>query len=153
MTRIQRWHRVVLGVALLGGLAAQASAETQTFQGEVVDPSAYLKDGSRGATVTDRTYEAVDGGQSLAILDATNALYLALAERAGEDPNELLYDYANQQVQVTGTVYERDGVKGIVVTAVEPLEKPDTKPPSSATTPETATPPAPSSDSQAATPP
>jgi len=60
---------------------------------------------------------------SLALLDeSAHALYLLLAEEPGEDPNELVYDVVNKIVKVTGTVVERDGLRGIVVTAVEPVE-------------------------------
>jgi len=123
-----------------------AIAEERTLQGEVVDPALYLKDGRHGAELEEQTYEAVDGGQTLALLDTdSNALYLFLAEQAGEDPNELAYDYVNRKVKVTGTVYERGGVHGIVPTTVEPLEPPQS---SGATTPAAATPAAPAAAQQ-----
>lgn len=101
--------------------------KTQTIQGEIVDPAAYLKDGKHGAELSDQTSEAVNGGQTLAILeDGSGSLYLLLTEEVGEDPNELVYDYANQQVKVTGTVYERGGLRGIVPTTVVPLTPPST---------------------------
>ena len=118
--------RRVLGVAaafavmaIAGGAMAQ---ETKTLQGEVVDPASYLKDGRHGPELEDQTYEAVDGGQTLALLeDGTNTLYLLLGEEPGEDPNELAYDYVNQAVKITGAVYERGGLRGIVAASVEPL--------------------------------
>ncbi len=110
------------GLAL--GLAAPPPAFTQgehTLEVEVVDPATYLKTAQHGPELTDQTYEAVDGGQTLALLDPkTGALYLLLTEEPGEDPNELVYDYANQTVTVTGRLYERGGMKGMVVLSVEP---------------------------------
>jgi hypothetical protein len=107
---------------------AEAPAEERTFLGEIVDPAGYLKEGRRGPEAVAQTFEAVDGGQTLALLeDATNALYLFLAEVPGEDPNELVYDYVNQRMKVTGRVYSRGGMEGIVVSAVEPLEPADTQ--------------------------
>ncbi len=127
-------HTVVFGIVVgmlpLTGLhmcPAQAEEPTKTIQGEVVDPAAYLKDGKRGAELADQTSEAVNGGQTLAILeDGSGSLYLLLTEEVGEDPNELVYDYANQQVKVTGKVYERGGLRGIVPTTVVPLTPPST---------------------------
>ncbi len=117
-----------------------AAANEQTLQGEVVDPALYLKEGRHGAELEEQTYEAVDGGQTLALLDADGkTLYLFLAEQSGEDPNELAYDYVNRKVKVTGTVYARDGVHGIVPTNVEPLEPP--QPPAATTPPAAAAPP------------
>ena len=128
-----------LGFILVVGLAKSApvhaaaqlleQAETKTVIGEIVDPSLYVREGRHGPELVDQTYQAVDGGQTLALLDDTGTLYVLLAEEPGEDPNELVYDYVNQKVKVTGTFYERGGLRGVVVASVEPLEPP--KPPAS----------------------
>ena len=113
---------------LLVGLAHCAYAEEPPpvkLRGEIVDPALYLREGRHGSELEANTYEAVDGGQTLALLEeGTGALYLFLAAQPGEDPNELIYDYVNEQVTITGTVYERGGLKGIVPTAVEPVTPP-----------------------------
>ena len=130
MTRgVARVVIVGIGVVLAPGVAAaapaQAPTQEQTIQGEVVDPAMYLKEGQHGSTVSSQTYEAVDGGQTLAILDrATGDLYLLLAENSGDDPSGVVYDYINQPVVVKGRVYERGGMRGMVVTSAEPVEAP-----------------------------
>ena len=126
MSRLSLYGVVAIGVVAAGmSVTFPAFAAEQTIQGEVVDPAGYLKDGQHGAEAADKTYEAVDGGQTLALLEnGANTLYLFLAETPGEDPNELAYDHVNQQVKVTGTVYERGGARGIVPTAVVPIEAP-----------------------------
>jgi hypothetical protein len=97
-------------------IPAGAAAPEVTLHVEVIDPAAYLIDGHHGAEFTDRTYEAAEGGQTLALLEpATGMVYTLLTEEPGEDPNELVYDYANQMITVTGRVYEKGGVKGLVV--------------------------------------
>ncbi len=112
----------VLGLAALtiaGGAMAQ---DTKTLKGEVVDPATYLKDGRHGRELEEQTYEAVDGGQTLALLENdTNTVYMFLAEEPGEDPNELAYNYVNQQVTVTGTVYQRGSLQGVVATSIGPV--------------------------------
>jgi hypothetical protein len=109
-----------LSISLL--LLAEDLNPPRTIQGEVLDPALYLKDGRHGVALVDETYAAVDGGQSLAILeDGTGLLYVLLAEQPGEDPNELVYDSLNQTVVVTGRVYERGGLRGIVVTTAEAI--------------------------------
>jgi len=113
----------IAALTIAGGVLAQ---DTKTLRGEVVDPASYLKDGRHGLEMEDETFEAVDGGQTLALLEqGTGTLYLLLAEEAGEDPNELVYDYVNLEVTMTGTVYERGGVRGIVASLVEPLAAPE----------------------------
>jgi len=110
---------------VLSGLrvpAAHAQSE-QTMRGEIVDPASYLKDGRHGPSLVDQTYEALDGWQTLALLEeATGTLYLLLAEEPGEDPNELVYDYVNQPMTVQGMVYERGGLHGIVLRSIEPIK-------------------------------
>ena len=133
---------VMLATAMLVAVAASSmpllAEETSTtpatttsaepphpIMGEVVDPSSYLRNGHRGADISEQTYAAVDGGQTLAILeDGTNNLYVLLAEQAGEDPNELAYDYVNQEVKAVGKVYERGGLRGLVATSIEPAVPP-----------------------------
>ena len=122
-------HRLVGGVlvATVGLLAlpSVSAEETRVVVGEVVDPASYVKEGVHGSERSEQTYEAVDGGQTLAILEqGTNTLYLLLAEEPGEDPNELAYDFVNQQVKVTGHIYERGGLRGLVPTMIDPLVPP-----------------------------
>lgn len=114
---------VVAGMLMAGFAGELLAQETKTIQGEVMDPALYLRDGRHGKEVEDLIYDAVDGGQALALLeDGTGTLYLLLAGEPGADPNELVYEYAGRHVKATGNVYARGGVKGLVVTAVEPLE-------------------------------
>jgi hypothetical protein len=116
-----RVRSIIPVVALLAAVISPAAAEERTISGELVDPAAYVKQERRGVEASDATYEALEGGQTLALLeDGTGQLYLLFAEQAGEDPNELAYDYVNQPVRVTGEVYERGGLRGIVPSLIEP---------------------------------
>lgn len=121
---------IVLGIGVAGMACATFAApplpqEVKTIQGEVVDPALYLREGRHGPSVESLIYDAVDGGQALALLEeGTNALYLFLASEPGADPNELIYEYAGRKIKVTGAIYERGGLKGIVVGTVAPLEAP-----------------------------
>ena len=136
MHRVRAWMNwgvVVVAVGVLvpppgAGLVPSlgGAEEERVIQGEIVDPAVYLKEGLHGPEMVNQTFEALDGGQTLALLeDSTDTLYLLLAEEPGEDPNELVYDYVNQRLNVTGTVYERAGVKGIAVKSVELLAAAD----------------------------
>ncbi len=122
--RVMSWFALfVLLVACSTVRLPGAQAAEQTIQGEVIDPATYLKDGRHGSQQVEQTYESVDGGQTLAILDEQNkALYILLADNPGTDPSELAYDYVNQKVKVVGQVYERDGLRGIVASSIEPIE-------------------------------
>ena len=122
---MRRARRFVLAALVSALFGSRASAAPITIQGEVVDPATYLKSGQHGADAENATYEAVDGGQTLALLDEQgHVLYVLLAEESGEDPNELVYDFVNKKVTATGEVYERDGLKGLVIKTVEPIAIP-----------------------------
>ncbi len=113
------------GLSALSGAMTLAAEESQAGQtvlrGEIMDPAMYLRDGRHGPETTDQTYAAVDGGQTLALLTTEGDVYLFLAEEPGEDPNELAYDYVTQQVNVTGRVYQKAGMFGIVPTLIQPI--------------------------------
>ena len=114
---------VAAWLALQGGSLEVAWAQEQRMQGEVVDPALYLKEGRHGAGTEEDTVAAADGGQTLAFLEeSSGTLYLLLALTPGEDPNDLAYDYVNKPVTVTGTVYERGGLKGLILNSIEDAE-------------------------------
>ena len=117
--RAMRW----MLVGMMWAVMASAYAEEITVKGEVIDPGLYLREGRHGPEIEEQIYDAVDGGQSLGILeDNTNTVYLCLAAQAGDDPNESLYEHAGRRVSVTGELYQRGGVKGVVVKTVQSLE-------------------------------
>lgn len=118
--------KMALVMAVLVSGACSAGAEdARTIQGEVVDPALYLREGRHGNDVEELIFDAVDGGQALALLeDGTGSVYLLLAGEPGADPNELVYEYAGRSVNVTGSVYEKGGLRGIVATHVESLDGP-----------------------------
>ena len=101
------------------------SAKEVTLRGEVVDPVLFLKRGlheSDDPAQREEICQAADRGQALAILEeGSGELYLLLPEHPGKDPNELVYDFVGQPVSVTGYVYERNGVRGLVVISAEPV--------------------------------
>ena len=137
MSRVALASRALMLTCLVAGavpassqLEVDEAGQAVTIQGEVVDPAMYLRLGRHGAEVVDQTYEAVDGGQTLALLeDGTDTLYFLLAEEPGEDPNELVYDYVNRKIKLTGRLYERGGARGVAPASVESLEPASTTSP------------------------
>jgi len=115
----------MLGNCLHAVAQGEESLSVQTLHGEVVDPALYLKEGRHGSEWIDQMAEAADGGQTLALLEQdTQTLYLVLTDTPGADPNELLYDHVGQRVTITGYVYERGGLRGLVVDSVAPADTP-----------------------------
>lgn len=106
------------------------ATQTTTVEGELIDPALYLREGRHGPDVADLISQAADAGRTLALLeDGTATVYLFLASESREDPNEFLYDHIGHRVSVTGFLYERGGLTGIVPTDILPLEIETEEPP------------------------
>ena len=99
------------------------AAREVTIQGQVVDPTTFLREGRYSAELTDETYVRVDQGLApLAILElGTGLLYVLLPEQLDKDPNEAVYDYVGQWVEVKGYLFERAGARGLVAISAHPL--------------------------------
>jgi len=101
----------------------EAQSDTVTLIGQVIDPVCYVRHDSKGADHKECALECAKQGITLAILeDKTEKVYLAFPEEHG-DPNEKLLSFVEEHVKVTGVVYSRGGLTGIVVEHVEKVEK------------------------------
>jgi len=94
-----------------------------TITGEVMDPACYLEAGVK--SISPGHFQcAVDcarSGQTLAIYDRVNdRIYFLAGELPGKNPNDPVINFIHQKVDVTGVVYHRSGVYGIVITKVVP---------------------------------
>ena len=96
-----------------------AAPEEDTLTGEVVDVFCYLSHAEKGLGKEHArcAKKCIKGGLPVAI-KVGDQLYLAsMAEH--EPANEVLADYAGQEVTVHGEIMERDGQKFIAVSHVE----------------------------------
>ncbi|TMQ66783.1 MAG: hypothetical protein E6K79_02435 [Candidatus Eisenbacteria bacterium] len=137
---------IVGAVAIAVGLAAKESAPTgheghtmpattaaaksepgqgvrMTITGEVMDPACFLEAGAK--SISPGHFQcAIDcarSGQTLAIYDRANdRIYFIAGELPGKNPNDPVINFIHQKVDVTGGVYHRSGVYGIVITKVVP---------------------------------
>lgn len=94
-----------------------------TITGEVMDPACFIEAGAK--SITPGHFQcAVDcarSGQTLAIYDRdADRIYFIAGELPGRNPNDPVMAYIHKKVDVTGTVYHRSGVYGIVIVKVEP---------------------------------
>ena len=98
---------------------APSSTGEQTLSGEVVDVTCYLEHpkSALGPGHADCAKKCITSGLPVAIKVGSQ---LYLATKADHTPaNALLAPYAGQQVEVHGTVMERDGQHLIAVSKVE----------------------------------
>lgn len=105
---------------------AKAPAERgvhMTITGEVMDPACFLEAGvkSIGPGHYQCAIDCARSGQTLAIYDRVNdRIYFIAGELPGKNPNDPVINFIHQKVDVTGAVYHRSGVYGIVINRVVP---------------------------------
>jgi hypothetical protein len=102
-----------------GGGGHQATGTTQTIRGEVVDMSCYIGHSARGAAHKQCAETCLKKGLPMGILTGDGKLYLLLEDHSKADVYQSLKNKAVQTVAATGKVVTKDGIKGIVVTAVQ----------------------------------
>ena len=93
-----------------------------TITGEVMDPACFLEAGPKsiGPGHFQCAIDCAKSGQTLAIYDRPNdRIYFIAGELPGKNPNDPVMQYIHKLVDVTGSVYHRSGVYGIVITKVE----------------------------------
>lgn len=109
---------VALAGLLAGGAAAllgQAKGKSVTISGEIVDTACYIGHDSKGAAHAKCAAMCAKAGIPLALLDSQNGLLYLPVSLDHKNPNERLLPFVEKKVQVTGTVIEKAGMRGIVI--------------------------------------
>lgn len=105
------------------GKTAPEKGVTMTITGEVMDPACFLEAGvkSIGPGHFQCAIDCARSGQTLAIYDRVNdRIYFIAGELPGKNPNDPVINFIHQKVDVTGGVFHRSGVYGIVISKVVP---------------------------------
>jgi len=120
----------VMGVLLLAGalvfvghaFAKEGKAESKptTLKGEVVDTGCYTAHGASGEKHKECGAKCVANGMPMGLLTKDGKVYLLTPDHDSADAYNKLKDLIDAQVEVTGIVSERGGIKAIDVTDVKP---------------------------------
>ena len=107
---------------LLMLFAAQfAAAAVENISGEVIDVYCYSTKDAMGKEHAQCASSCIKAGVPVAILTSDGKLYFPL--RGDHKPaNNLFENLGGQVVKTSGPVYEKNGVKFIVVAKVEPVK-------------------------------
>ncbi len=106
----------IFGVGLL-----QAQKEI-TVTGLVVDTGCYMSHNTKGEKHIKCATACAKAGVPLALLDeASGTLYLPVAADH-KNQNEKLMPFIEQKVKATGSLMEKNGMKGFVIKSVEPAK-------------------------------
>jgi hypothetical protein len=116
-----------LVIFLVSGFAlAQKNGKQITVVGEVVESQCYitgLTGPGKGLSHKECALKSAKGRIPLSILeDKTGTLYLAgQSKKAMEGANELLIPFVAEKVKVTGRVFEKGGIKILLISKVSKL--------------------------------
>ena len=103
---------VISGMTVLAAQDKKAS-DKASITGEVVDTACYMTKGEKGEKHKACAISCAKRGNTLGILeDGTDKLFISLK------PNEDLLAHVAETVTVMGTVVEKGGVRGIVISKV-----------------------------------
>ena len=92
---------------------------TTTVKGELLDMDCYMASGAHGNDHKSCADMCITGGAPMGVLTADGKVYLLVAGHKTKGPYDELKKHAGEEVTVTGTSTEKDGIKGIVVTEVK----------------------------------
>ena len=89
--------------------------EEKTWKGEILDLSCYVTNGAKGSGHAACAKTCLKSGQPMGLLTEDGTVLLLAA---GEDSDKLeaLKDLAGEEVEVSGKLTERGGIKMVVVT-------------------------------------
>lgn len=123
----------VLTVFIVSGFAlAQQNGKKITIIGEVVESQCYitgLNGPGKGLAHKECALICAKGGIPLSILeDKTGTLYLAgQTKKAQSGAYELLLPFVAEKVKVTGRVFEKGGMKMLLISKVDKLDEENKK--------------------------
>jgi hypothetical protein len=103
-----------------GNAFAQDKAGKEvSIKGEVLDLSCYMKNGAKGPDHKGCATGCLSKGNPIGILSTDGKVYLVVEDHKNAKPYEDLKGLAAEQVTVTGTLQERNGLPGIVLAKTE----------------------------------
>ena len=92
-----------------------------TVKGEILDMACYLGHGAMGIKHQQCALMCLKGGQPMGLRTADGKVYLLVASHKDGKPFEEAKGYAADQVEVTGPLFQRNGISAIEVDTVKKL--------------------------------
>jgi hypothetical protein len=111
-----------VGTALFAAGPMKMNKEASiTVKGEILDMACYLAHGAMGMKHQQCALMCLKGGQPMGLRTADGKVYLLVASHQDGKPFDEAKGYAADQVEVTGPLFQRDGISAIEVDAVKKL--------------------------------
>lgn len=124
---------LAVALALVGVTSSAARAQGMEKKGkdvsltgaQVIDLHCYTANGAKGEGHKECAIACAKAGVPLGLLSQDGRIYVPVASTPMNDQaklNEKLLPYAEELVNVKGTVFERNGLLGIEIQSVEPAK-------------------------------
>jgi hypothetical protein len=116
---MRKMFAFVAAAAFVAAIASPLTAQSTTVKGEVVDVACATKKapGGKGADHAGCAMACAKKGQPVGIMTA-DAIYHVTGDYAANN-NAKILEFVAKQVEVSGTVTEKDGQKMINVTSIK----------------------------------
>ena len=99
--------------------SASAQDKSATVSGEVVDMNCYMASEAKGDGHKSCALGCIKNGGPMGVLTSDGKLYLLLEDHSKKDAYAEAKKHAGEQITVTGTLAEKDGIKSISVSEVK----------------------------------
>ncbi|MBI5203195.1 MAG: hypothetical protein HY925_16510 [Elusimicrobia bacterium] len=96
-----------------------AAGASHTIEGNIVDMACYMSHGEMDAEHSKCAKACVAKGMPAGILGADGVLYLLLENHENPKAYGAVKKLAGEKAKVTGSVVEKNGIKGLVVSGAE----------------------------------
>jgi hypothetical protein len=106
---------------MAGMKMAAKPAKTMSWTGEIVDTGCYLAHEAKGEKHVECGAKCVANGMPMGLLTKEGKLYLLTVNHDNADPYNQCKGWVGSQVEVSGTMMERAGMKGIDVTGAKAM--------------------------------
>jgi len=108
----------ILLVALLASFISK-KFDPITVTGEILDMKCYMTSGAHGPDHKDCAAMCVKGGSPMGILASDGKVYLLIEGKNDSGAFEEAKKHAGETVTVTGTLSQKNGVQGLIVSEVK----------------------------------
>jgi hypothetical protein len=101
---------------------ADAAKHATILKGEIVEAGCFIERGQKAADNPECIKKCAASGMPMAFLAEDNTVYLIIKSHDAADAYGEAVKLAAEKVEIKGFIHERNGMKAIVVTAVQPIE-------------------------------
>ena len=102
--------------------AQDSAGQEMTVKGEVLDLSCYMKSGAKGPEHKSCAAGCLKNGNPIGILGSDGKVYLVIEDHKNADPYKELKNHPAEQVSVSGTFQNRNGLPSIILAKMETVK-------------------------------